>query len=247
MDADGVAGATQAAPGNFETEDAIDEEPRETENDGDRIVGMDVLYASVPASEVPASDVPASMDDGLEDEPVPDTELAAPAEGALPVAAMAPPSPREQPESAARHSVGAATQEAAAVLGGGELGGAPAEEEGEEEKEEKEEEAEDVSSGSDAEEKGSESEDTEEVEEEEPEAAGNAVEEPEAEEPEAEEPEAEEPEAEEPVEPALVAKVAVPEEEKENSAPVDASVGKELPFSSEVEDVAAVPLSFLED
>jgi hypothetical protein len=187
------------------------------------------------------------MDDGLEDEPVPDTELAAPAEGASPVAAMAPPSPREQPESAARHSVGAATQEAAAVLGGGELGGAPAEEEGEEEKEEKEEEAEDVSSGSDAEEKDSESEGTEEVEEEEPEAAGNAVEEPEAEEPEAEEPEAEEPEAEEPVEPALVAKVAVPEEEKENSAPVDASVGKELPFSSEVEDVAAVPLSFLED
>ena len=51
MDADGVAGATQAAPGDFETEDAIDEEPRETENDGDRIVGMDVLYASVPASE----------------------------------------------------------------------------------------------------------------------------------------------------------------------------------------------------
>ena len=55
-----------------------------------------------------------------------------------------------------------------------------------------------------------------------------------------------EPEAEEPVEPALVAKVAVPEEEKENSAPVDASVGKEL-HVSEVEDVAAVPLSFLED
>jgi len=175
-----------------------------------------VPASEVPASEVPASEVPASQD-GSDDEPVPDTELAAPAEGASPVAAMAPPRPREQPESAARHSVGAATQEAAAVLGGGELGGAPAEEEGEEEKEEKEEEAEDVSSGSDAEEKGSESEDTEEVEEEEP------------------------------VEPAPVAKVAVPEEEKENSAPVDASVGKELPFSSEVEDVAAVPLSFLED
>ena len=38
------------------------------------------------------------------------------------------------------------------------------------------------------------------------------------------------------------------EEEKENSAPVDASIGKEMPLTElQPEDAAAVPLSFLED
>ena len=48
-------------------------------------------------------------------------------------------------------------------------------------------------------------------------------------------------------EPASVAKVTG-EEEKENSAPVDASIGKEMPLTElQPEDAAAVPLSFLED
>ena len=180
-----------------------------------------------------------------EDEPVPVTEAAAPAEegSPAPAPAMAPPSPVEKPESTMRPSVGAATQEAAAVLGSGELGSTPApEEEGEEETEAA------VVEGSDAETKGSDGEDMEESIEEDEDAEEDEEDKPVEES--IEEPEAAEEAAEEAVEEpgyVTVAKVTG-EEEKENSAPVDASIGKEMPLTElQPEDAAAVPLSFLED
>jgi hypothetical protein len=224
MDTDGVTGATQAAPGDFET-------------DG--------------ADEAPAADEEMAVENENEneDEPVPVTEAAAPAEenSPAPAPAMAPPSPVEKPESTMRPSVGAATQEAAAVLGSGELGSTPApEEEGEEETEAA------VVEGSDAETKGSDGEDMEESIEDAEDAEDDEEDKPveeSIEEPEAAEEAAEESAEEAAEEPGYVTVAKVTgEEEKENSAPVDASIGKEMPLTElQPEDAAAVPLSFLED
>ena len=113
-----TVGVTQAAPPMEEMIDVIadatvpaEEAATEPENT-ERLVGMDVMYASEPPSEMPFAPAPPCSSD-----PVPETETAAPAPDTQTL--MPLPTRRASSADAAegRPSAGAATQEAAAVLG----------------------------------------------------------------------------------------------------------------------------------